>query len=296
MTLKQLEAFYLCATSASFAIAAERLHLALSSLSKRIGELEASLGVVLFDRTGQKAVLTEAGERLLPRAVELLELSTTLRREVSAEAELTGRCVFGVGELGAVTWLPAFIARVKAAHPKLQLAPFISVGNVLEERIGRGELDFAVVAGRSSRSSIVSQKITEGRFVWARAPGFEPDRSIAGLLSAGVPLVALPPSAGTTRLIDDWLTAAQVTQVQRLDCNNWWSIAGMLVLSVGVGILPCAIAESYFRRGLLRPAKEAIALTPMAYSFQSRRGDTRPLIASMLAHARTSADLDTPVL
>ena len=52
MTLKQLEAFYWAATCASFAVAAERLHLSVSSLSKRIAELEDALGRPLFDRSG----------------------------------------------------------------------------------------------------------------------------------------------------------------------------------------------------------------------------------------------------
>src|SRR5574343_538717 len=66
MTLKQLEAFYWAASCATFAMAAERVHLSVSSLSKRIAELEASLGQVLFDRAGHRAALTEAGTRLLP--------------------------------------------------------------------------------------------------------------------------------------------------------------------------------------------------------------------------------------
>ena len=64
MTLKQLEAFYWAATCRNFAVAAQRVNLSLSSLSKRIAELEASLGQTLFDRAGHRAVLTEAGERL----------------------------------------------------------------------------------------------------------------------------------------------------------------------------------------------------------------------------------------
>jgi len=42
MTLKQLEAFYLAATLGSFALAAQRVHVTQSSLSKRIAEMEAS--------------------------------------------------------------------------------------------------------------------------------------------------------------------------------------------------------------------------------------------------------------
>ncbi|WP_154588060.1 LysR family transcriptional regulator, partial [Bordetella pertussis] len=79
MTLKQLEAFYWAATCASFAVAADRLHLSLSSLSKRIAELESALGLDLFDRSGHRAVLTAAGERLLPQARDLLASADRMR-------------------------------------------------------------------------------------------------------------------------------------------------------------------------------------------------------------------------
>src|SRR5574337_1527080 len=71
-SIKQLEAFWWAATCANFATAAQRVHLSVSSLSKRIAELEAALGQTLFDRSGHRAVLTEAGERLLPATLGVL--------------------------------------------------------------------------------------------------------------------------------------------------------------------------------------------------------------------------------
>ena len=115
MTLKQLEAFYWAATCASFAVAAERLHLSVSSLSKRIAELEEALGQ-LFDRSGHKAALTEAGQRLLPQAGDMLASAERIRASVAQSAGLVGRCRFGVGELTALTWLPRLIGVVRAAH------------------------------------------------------------------------------------------------------------------------------------------------------------------------------------
>ena len=49
-TLKQLDAFYWAATCANFSTAAQRLHLSVSSLSKRINELEQVVERTLFDR------------------------------------------------------------------------------------------------------------------------------------------------------------------------------------------------------------------------------------------------------
>src|SRR5574337_2192424 len=134
-SIKQLEAFWWAATCANFATAAQRVHLSVSSLSKRIAELEAALGQTLFDRSGHRAVLTEAGERLLPATLGVLNAMATLGQVLDARAELTGRCRFGVGDLSALTWLPSFVAAVRQAHPLLGLEPFVDVGGVLERRL-----------------------------------------------------------------------------------------------------------------------------------------------------------------
>ena len=61
MTLKQLEAFYWAASAASFLVAAQRLHVSQSTLSKRIAELESQLRAPLFDRSGHRARLSASG-------------------------------------------------------------------------------------------------------------------------------------------------------------------------------------------------------------------------------------------
>ena len=152
-SVKQLEAFWWAATCANFATAAERVHLSVSSLSKRISELESTLGQSLFDRSGHRAVLTEAGERLLPAALEVLNAMAALGHTLGSREELAGRCRFGVGDLSALTWLPTFVAAVRRTHPRLALEPCVDVGGVLERRQAGGALDFCLIAGRSSRST-----------------------------------------------------------------------------------------------------------------------------------------------
>ena len=84
-SIKQLEAFWWAATCTNFATAAERVHLSVSSLSKRISELEASLGHQLFDRSGHRAVLTDEGQRLLPSAREVLNAMAALSQASARE-------------------------------------------------------------------------------------------------------------------------------------------------------------------------------------------------------------------
>ncbi len=83
MTLKQIEAFYWAAKLGGFANAAQRLHVTQSSLSKRAAELEESVGAVLFDRSGKRAHLSDAGQRLIAHAAKMLGLSGTMRADAS---------------------------------------------------------------------------------------------------------------------------------------------------------------------------------------------------------------------
>jgi len=292
MTLKQLEAFYWAATCASFAVAAQRLHLSLSSLSKRIAELEASLGQALFDRSGHRAALTEAGSHLLPQARQLLQAAEGVRQSVAQRTGLHGVCRFGVGELTALTWLPRLVRRMQQQHPGLVPEPVVDIGEVLERRVEAGELDFAIVAGRSSRSGITSVPVAEALFAWCAAPALLGRvRTLSPALLAEHALVALPTGAGTTRILDDWLAAQSgLPPPRRLSCNHWGAVAGMLVEGAGIGLLPQAWARALQRRGVLRVLVSEPALAPLPYAFQWRRDDARPVVAAMRDLAPAVAD------
>ncbi|QYJ22802.1 LysR family transcriptional regulator [Achromobacter sp. ES-001] len=294
MTLKQLEAFYWAATCASFAVAAERLHLSVSSLSKRITELEDALGRPLFDRSGHKAALTDAGQRLVPQARELLAAADQVRASMAETPGLRGRCRFGVGELTALTWLPRLIGVVRAAYPDLVLEPYVDIGQVLEQRVADGELDFAVIAGRSSRANIASTPIGQARFAWAAAPAaLGSDTRMTPALLARLPLVTLPAGAGTTRIIDDWL-AGRDAAGERLCCNNWGAIVGLLIEGTGIGLIPEHWAQALQAEGSLRVLQGDPEPAALPYSFQYRRDDARPLVARLRESVTAAVDFSAP--
>ena len=112
LTIRGLRAFVAAAEELHFTRAATRLFVAQQVLSRDIQRLERELGVALFVRSTRRVLLTAEGERLLPRARELLALHDRLPREVRApdqpviafllsEGRLTGRRVLDAARQAA---------------------------------------------------------------------------------------------------------------------------------------------------------------------------------------------------
>lgn len=72
MTMEQIDFFLMTVRCDTFLEAAENLHIAQSTLSKQIQKLESELNLTLFDRTRRQAVLTPAGQAVLPGSLRAL--------------------------------------------------------------------------------------------------------------------------------------------------------------------------------------------------------------------------------
>jgi DNA-binding transcriptional LysR family regulator len=72
MELRHLRSFVAVAEALNFTKAAEKLHLAQPSLTRQIKDLEAEIGVRLFDRAGKRISLTQEGESFLSDTRRLL--------------------------------------------------------------------------------------------------------------------------------------------------------------------------------------------------------------------------------
>ncbi|MFF3121871.1 LysR family transcriptional regulator [Streptomyces sp. NPDC057908] len=68
MEIRQLRHFMAVVTHGSFTAAARAELIVQSALSTSVRNLERELGAELFDRTGRRVILTEAGRALLPSA------------------------------------------------------------------------------------------------------------------------------------------------------------------------------------------------------------------------------------
>ena len=298
MTLKQLQAFYWAAKLGSFAIAADRLSISQSSLSKRIAELESVLGAALFDRSARRAALTMLGEAILEDAQKMLALETDLRQRTTTLGEIQGVLRFGIGELSAATWFPRFLRGVAAAHPHLVVEPLVSQARLMEIEVEKGTLDCAVIAGHASRLQLGAQVLCSVAFSWMASPRLKP-RNVVLTLEAlrQYPVIAPNASSGQAQAFNDLvlLSGAPVDRVIR--CNSLNAIVELTVSGAGISVLPQKHVQPLLRRKLLVRLKSEPAVPPLQYTFIWRRDDTRPLISSIkgLVTKEVDFNLTTPL-
>lgn len=118
-----IQLFLAAAREGSIKRAAETEHIAQSALSRRIADLERSLGVSLLVRSPSGVVLTDAGARALELGRKLNEDIASFAREVQ---ELGGQMA-GVVRVSAspsalIGFLPERLNALKRLHPRIEIA------------------------------------------------------------------------------------------------------------------------------------------------------------------------------
>lgn len=296
MTLKQLEAFYWAGACGSFSIAARRLNVSQSALSKRIAELESAVGVQLFDRDRRRAVLTPGGMALLPRVQFFLKHADELSISMSPNVALRGRCRFGVGEIAASSWLPRLVARVKEEFPDLHLEPYVELGHELESKLIGGELDFAMIANQSTHPLIDSVLIAAVEYVWVVAARLDLPLNLTEELLQHLPVITMPRSAGSSRIFDLWRQEAKCLTVETIQCNSMTAMAGLTSAGLGVGYFPRGWIQPLVRNGVLRIVPSDFELQKLEYRFHWRIDDGRQVIERMREIVLREADYEATLL
>lgn len=157
----ELRAFVATAQTGSFTAAADQLGVSNRLTSKYVAELEARLGVRLFQRTTRKVGLTPAGEDLLGRAPALLDDLDDLLAEVAEGS----RGYSGVIRISApVTFGEMYVGGMLGRFA--QDNPDLTIDLRLNDRyvdLASEGIDLAFRIGRSEMVSLKERKLGELR-------------------------------------------------------------------------------------------------------------------------------------
>ena len=106
MEIRNLATFVRIAQLHNFSKAAEQLGYSQSEVTMQIKQLEEELNVRLFERIGKHIRLTQAGDRLLPRAMEVLNAVRRAQTVSMGQGEISGPLRIGTAESLLISVLP----------------------------------------------------------------------------------------------------------------------------------------------------------------------------------------------
>ncbi|MGE7991717.1 LysR substrate-binding domain-containing protein [Pseudomonas sp. NPDC089554] len=169
-TLANLNAFVRSAEAGTFSAAARQLGLTPAAVSRNVAQLEANLGVRLFQRSTRQLTLTEAGERFLQNVGAGLHSVQAAIDDLASNAgapagvlRVSAAPTFGLAYL--LPLMPAFLARYPAVVPEWQL------DNRQVDLIADG-FDAAVGGGIELSPGVVARPLAPAHLVLVAAPTF----------------------------------------------------------------------------------------------------------------------------
>jgi DNA-binding transcriptional LysR family regulator len=145
MELRALRYFVELVKQQSFTVAAERMHVTQPTISKMIKALELEVGSPLLLRDSRQLMLTDVGDIVYRRGLDVLAAHAELQAELGElGALLRGSLTIGIPPMGGPLFTP-IVATFRKRYPNIELKLFEQGSKAIEAAILNGELELGVV-------------------------------------------------------------------------------------------------------------------------------------------------------
>lgn len=253
MDLRQLRFLVRSIESGSISQAARGLNITQPSLSQRLKELEAELGVDLFERTPTGIRPTDAGAMVADRSRAILRLVDNLVFEARAAThEPSGEVFIGLPTTMALHLTVPLVKAVRSQFPKVSLRVSEGMSGHIQEWVISGRLDLAILYTDDAIDGLRIEKITDedlcliSRHDPAQTPLDVPFDEL-GLY----PLVLPSPDHGLRRSIEKIRMTTQTTLDIAVEVDSLPHLKRLAIEGELHTILPQAACREEIRLGQL---------------------------------------------
>jgi DNA-binding transcriptional LysR family regulator len=238
----------------SFSEAARRLRMPVSTVSRRVSELEDQLGVRLLDRSTRALRLTDLGSEVLEHAQRSAEASEAVENIVSnRQSNVTGTLRLSAPPNISDTLISPLVLAFQASYPNVRVQILIAERYV--DHIGDG-VDIVFRLGALKDSSLVARRILTYRHQLVASPDYlkicEPPETPQDLL--GHRLIAFSywrPESRWTFIHANDKDEETVTFQPHLSMNDFTGLTPALLAGGGIGDLPPIVQPELMRDGRL---------------------------------------------
>jgi len=145
MELRALRYFVELVKQKSFTAAAERMHVTQPTISKMVKALETEVGAPLLLRESRQLTLTDVGEIVYRRGLDVLAAHAQLEAELNELGSLArGTLTIGIPSMGGPLFTP-IVATFRKRYPNIELKLFERGSKAIEAALNDGELELGVL-------------------------------------------------------------------------------------------------------------------------------------------------------
>jgi DNA-binding transcriptional LysR family regulator len=203
--LRRLEIFCLVVDEGGVTKAADRLFIVQPAVTAQLRALERSLKAVLFSRTGNSLVLTEAGERVYLWAKDVLAGCAQVQRDVEQLAAGDAGSLVVHASMAIGTYLlPPLVTRLRTGRTGASITVHIGEPAAAIRAAELGVADFAVVTlqdGAETGSLVANQLWEEPLVVGVGPNGPTIGESLTLAEAVRLPMVAAPQDVAYDRML-----------------------------------------------------------------------------------------------
>jgi DNA-binding transcriptional LysR family regulator len=246
MNSLDLSFFLAAAQASSIGGAAKALNTVQSNVTGRIRRLEDDLGAVLFHRHARGVALTEAGERLLPFAIEMDRLLEEGRQAVVSHGRPQGALLVGAMETTTALRLGDVIAQFSSACPEVHLTLRTGTTAALLDLVLRGDIEAALVCGPVVHPDLAATHVFSEELVLLTGPSHGGLDSLSN--TRRVRIFVLSQGFSYRQHLETLLLRRGIAAVEVAEYGTVDAILSCVAAGMGVTLLPEALVALYAHR------------------------------------------------
>lgn len=299
MNFRQLEIFRAVMVSGSASRAADLLQITQPAVSRAIGELEAALDFLLFDRVRGRLVPTPEGQ-LFFRDVNVSFTGLDTLRASAARIRDFGSGSLRVASLAALgsTLVPRAIRTFRDSHPQIAITLQIHSSAMVRDLVANQQFDIGLAADEVDLSGLDTRPFANAKALCALPPGHPlAERDVIRPADLhGQPFVALAPEDRARARLTKALEAAGAHPEIVVETPASATVCALVLEGVGIGLINPMSALGFAERGLIfRPFEpEVYFTTHLLFRPDAQKARIVNRFVAELMAARSITLLQTP--
>lgn len=234
--------------------AAEELNVSASAIARQILNVEAEVGMPLFERLPSGLRLTAAGEIMMAAAGRWNKNMIDIRAQIEDLRGLKrGHVEMAIIDALAKGHIPAAVRSIQNRYPGITVGVKVLENDAVRRAVANGEVDFGILFEPQSHRDLTVRAFADVVLGFVAKPGHALGslRETRFSTCAGSPVIVPAEPLAMCEQIAVLEGATGIELTRKVSSDNIQMITSLVLEGVGIGILTSIDAVTEVRAGLL---------------------------------------------